>query len=68
MATMSGFGPCLYQSNDPITETEQLKEALRVARDALLSYQYGNSSPELAQEVVEHIQKILQDERKDNGH
>lgn len=42
-----------------------LSTALSAAKNALLSYQYGNSSPELAKEVVEHIQKILQDERKE---
>lgn len=41
-----------------------LTNTLIAAKDALLSYKYGNVSPELATEVVEYVQKILQNERE----
>jgi phage-related protein len=39
-----------------------LRTALLAAIRALQSYEYGNQSPELAKEVVEKLQEILEDE------
>lgn len=33
--------------------------ALRAAKDALRSYQHGNSAPDLAEQVADHIEKVL---------
>ncbi|HMN15916.1 MAG TPA: hypothetical protein PKD55_26670 [Bellilinea sp.] len=40
-------------------EIQSLRTALSSAHDALRSYQYGNGSPELAQEVADKLQKVL---------
>ena len=37
-----------------IAAAPDLLEALKAAKDALRSYRYGNSSPELAEEIVRH--------------
>ncbi len=38
---------------------EALREALVSANHALKSYQYGNGSPDLAEEVSKHIEQAL---------
>ena len=39
-------------------ERDALRKLLNTAKHALLSYQYGNSSPELAEEIVAEIERI----------
>jgi hypothetical protein len=42
------------------TECDALRKTLRAAKDALRSYQYGNSATELAEEVANHCDAALQ--------
>ena len=39
-------------------QNRQLREALEAAKNALRSYQYGNQSAELAEEVANHIEAL----------
>lgn len=41
---------------------ENCRRMLSVAKDALSSYKFGNSSPDLAAEIVEAIEKVLEGE------
>ncbi len=40
------------------SQLEIIQKLLGAAKNALLSYQYGNSSPDLAKEIVAEIEKI----------
>jgi uncharacterized coiled-coil protein SlyX len=42
---------------------ERLREGLRACIHALRSYQYGNGSPELAEEIAAASEKLLQDQK-----
>ena len=39
--------------------TKELLEACKTALKALRSYQYGNSSPDLAEEVADAIEEVI---------
>lgn len=43
-----------------------LTNTLIAAKDALLSYKYGNVSPELATEIANHITELLSKHETDN--
>jgi len=42
-----------------IAAAPELLKALKAAKDALISYQYGNSSPELAEEIVTYAVAVI---------
>jgi hypothetical protein len=40
-------------------ENARLRTACTAAMNALRSYQYGNGSPDLAEEIAEHLAEVL---------
>ncbi|MDE2106979.1 MAG: hypothetical protein KGL39_57760 [Patescibacteria group bacterium] len=43
---------------------QQLLELINAAANALKSYEYGNSSPELAKEISDALLKVIEEESK----
>lgn len=50
-----------------VAERERLVEVLRAAMHALRSYQYGNSSLDLAEEIADSIERILTTSEQEGG-
>jgi len=59
MVLLQNFEGLMSMNNDNIDRIESLREALDTANHALKSYQYGNSSTDLAEEVSAKIEQAL---------
>jgi len=58
VAWMTGLGPGILIAI--VFDVEEAKRLLEAASHALRSYQYGNAATELAEEMVEAIERFLE--------
>ncbi len=65
LSNLIRFVDTLLKRSRDLAKKENRK-LLNTAKSALISYQYGNSSPDLAEEVVEAINKYLEEHVKNS--